>query len=87
MTKRTRRGVYINLEDSDIFVVHNEKIYKFSSQKKKEIFLKRIDESINAINKLNGKLFKLSGLLSKDYDITNLLDTIYDRVYKNMLYK
>ena len=87
MVKKTRRGVYINLADSDIVYTHNGKTYKFSSNKKRAIFLKRVTESINAINKLNGKIFRYTEVLDKDYNIDDLLDGVYDKVYKNMLYK
>ena len=87
MAKKTRRGVYINLADSDIVYTHNGKTYKFSSNKKREIFLRRVSESINALNKLNGKLFKYTEVLGKDYNIDDLLNGVYDKVYKNMLYK
>ena len=87
MVKKTRRGVYINIEDSDIVFSHNGKVYKFSSFKKREIFLKRVSESINAIKKLNGKIFKYTDVLGKDYNIDALLNGVYDKVYKNMLYK
>ena len=58
MKIKTRRGVFINLADSDIIYTHNGTTYKFSSNKKREIFLKRVSESINALNKLNGKMFR-----------------------------
>ena len=86
MVKKTRRGVYINLADSDIVYTHNGKTYKFSSNKKREIFLKRVSESINALNKLNGKIFRYTDI-NKDYNIDDLLNGVYDKVYKNMLYK
>ena len=86
MVKKTRRGVYINLADSDIVYTHNGKTYKFSSNKKREIFLKRVTESINAINKLNGKIFRYTDI-NKDYNIDDLINGVYDKVYKNMLYK
>lgn len=87
MVKKTRRGVYINLADSDIVYTHNGTTYKFSSNKKREIFLRRVRESINALNKLNGKIFRYTEILNKDYNINDLLDGVYDKVYKNMLYK
>ena len=87
MVKKTRRGVFINLEDSDIVLNYEDKTYKFSSNKKRDIFLKRVTESINAINKLNGKLFKYTEVLGKDYNIDDLLNGVYDKVYKNMMYK
>ena len=86
MVKKTRRGVYINLADSDIVYTHNGKTYKFSSNKKREIFLKRVTESINAINKLNGKIFRYTDI-KKDYNINDLLNGVYDKVYTNMMYK
>lgn len=87
MVKKTRRGVYINLADSDIVYTHNGTTYKFSSNKKREIFLRRVSESINAINKLNDKMFRYTELLGKDYSLDDLLNGVYDKVYKNMLYK
>lgn len=87
MVKKTRRGVYINLADSDIVYTHNGTTYKFSSNKKREIFLRRVSESINAINKLNDKMFRYTEVLSKDYSLDVLLNGVYDKVYKNMLYK
>ena len=87
MVKKTRRGVYINLADSDIVYTHNGTTYKFSSNKKREIFLRRVIESINAINKLNDKMFRYTEVLGKDYSLDDLLSGVYDKVYKNMLYK
>ena len=87
MVKKTRRGVYINLADSDIVYTHNGTTYKFSSNKKRQIFLRRVRESINALNKLNGKIFRYTEILGKDYNIDDLLNGVYDKVYKNMLYK
>ena len=87
MVKKTRRGVFINLADSDITYMHNGTTYKFSSNKKRDIFLKRVNESINAINKLNGKIFRYTDIPNKDYNIDDLLNGVYDKVYKNMLYK
>ena len=87
MVKKTRRGVYINLADSDIVYTHNGTTYKFSSIKKRQIFLRRVNESVTALNKLSGKIFRYTEILSKDYNIYDLLNGIYDKVYKNMLYK
>ena len=87
MVKKTRRGVFINLADSDRVYTHNGITYKFSSNKKRDIFLRRVRESINTLNKLNGKIFRYTGVLSKDYNIDDLLNGVYDKVYKNMLYK
>lgn len=87
MKKKTRRGVYINLADSDIIYTHNGTTYKFSSAKKRQIFLKRVSDSINALNKLNGRIFRYTEILDKDYNINDLLNGVYDKVYNNMLYK
>lgn len=87
MVKKTRRGVYINLADSDIVYTHNGTTYKFSSNKKRDIFLRRVRESINALNKLNGKIFRYTEVMTKDYNIDDLLNGVYDKVYNNMLYK
>lgn len=87
MKKKTRRGVFINIEDSDITYEHNGKVYKFSSNKKREMFLKRVNEAVEALNKLNGKVFRYTEILTEKYDITDLLNGVYDKVYKNMLYK
>ena len=87
MVKKTRRGVFINLADSDIVYTHNGTAYKFSSNKKREIFLRRVSESINAIYKLNDKIFRYTEVLGKDYSLDDLLNGVYDKVYKNMLYK
>ena len=87
MAKKTRRGVFINLEDSNIVYTHNGTTYKFSSNKQREIFLHRVSESINALNKLNGKIFRYTEIINKDYSIEDLLNGVYDKVYKNMLYK
>ena len=87
MVKKTRRGVYVILADSDIVYTHNGTTYKFSSYKKREIFLRRVQESINALDKLSGKIFRYTEVLSKDYNIDDLLNGVYDKVYKNMMYK
>lgn len=87
MANITRRGVYINLEESDIICTLNNKTYKFSSNKKREIFLKRVNENVNTIVKLNGKIFKYTESLKKDYNLDALLNGVPDKVYNNMLYK
>lgn len=87
MVKKTRRGVFINLADSDITYTFKGKVYKFSSLKKRAVYLKRVSESINALNKLNGKMFRYTEVLDKDYTMSDLLSGVYDKVYKNMLYK
>lgn len=87
MAKKTRRGVYINLADSDIIYTINDITYKFSSNKKREIFLRRVRENTNAIIKLSGKIFRYTEALGKDFNIEGLLNGVYDKVYNDMLYK
>ena len=87
MALKSRRGVFLNVDDSDIIYEKNGKVYKFTSYKKREIFLKRVDESVKAINKLNTRLFRYTEVLTKDYNISDLYNGVYDKVYKNMLYK
>lgn len=85
---KTRRGVFINLEDSDITLEYDGKLYKFSSIKKRDIYIKRVNEAIANLNKLKGKLYRLSGVNGeKDFDLNRLIPNIYDNIYKNMLYK
>lgn len=87
MKEKTRRGVFINIEDSDIVYEHNGKVYKFSSYKKRAMFLDRVREAIEAINNLNGKVFRYTEIFTDKYNLDDLLNGVYDKVYKNMLYK
>lgn len=84
---KTRRGVFINLEDSDITLTYNNKVYKFSSYKKRLIYIRRVNEALDNLEKLKGKLYKLTGEDKKDYDLTCLIPKIYDNIYRQMLYK
>lgn len=87
MAIKTRRGVYIKLEDSDITLEYMGKVYKFTSVKKREIFLKRVVENINALHKLNGKIYRYTSPTKKCYNLKTLCDNVYDKVYKTMIYK
>ena len=85
MVKKTRRGVFINLEDSDIVLNYEDKTYKFSSYKKREVYIKRVNKAINELNKCQGKIYRLTEL--KDFSLLPLISKIYDNTYKQMLYK
>ena len=84
---KTRRGVFINLNDSDITVDYCDVTFKFSSYKKRDIFLNRVKESIQNLEKLQGKVYKITGENLKDYYIKELIYKIYINTYINMLYK
>lgn len=84
---KTRRGVFINLNDSDITVNYCDVTFKFSSYKKRDIFLSRVKDSIHNLEKLQGKVYKITGENLKDYYINELIYKIYINTYNNMLYK
>lgn len=87
-TTKTRRGVYYRLEDSDILVEHKDKVYKFTSYKKRDMFFNRVYNSLVAVEKLRGKIYKYTGGdKSKDYSLEELCDLVYDKVYNDMMYK
>ena len=86
MAIKTRRGVFINLKDSDILFTHNDKVYKFSSQKKREIFMKRCADAIILLKKLQGKIFRYTEN-TKDYNLNGLIEGVYDKIYNTMDYK
>lgn len=95
MKQTTRRGVFINIDDSNITFKHHGKTYKFSSNKKRDIFISRCQARINHVN---GNFMDI--VKSKCYGINvdldqlpivqaklMIIDCIYDTVYDNMLYK
>ena len=87
MVKKTRRGVFINLADSDIVYTHNGITYKFSSYKKRDVYIKRVNKAIGELNKCQGKIYRLTELKEKDFSLLPLIAKIYDITYKQMLYK
>ena len=87
MVKKTRRGVFINLEDSDIVLNYEDKTYKFSSYKKRDVYIKRVNKAIGELNKCQGKIYRLTELKEKDFSLLPLISKIYDITYKQMLYK
>ena len=53
----TRRGVYLDLSKSPYQFSIANKTYKFSSQKKLDIFGKRLNERVNALDKCYKKIY------------------------------
>lgn len=93
--KKTRRGVFINVEDSDITYEHNGKLYKFTSTKKRDIFLARCNARLNFVRNNFDKI-KNSKCYGVNVDLKDttmsqamqkIIDCIYDTVYDNMLYR
>lgn len=86
MVKKTKRGVFISLEHSDIVVSSpNGKQFKFTSEKKKEMFLKRLEQRKAQITNY---CTKISLLIGQDIDLVDDWENeIYQKVYDEMLYK
>lgn len=85
--KTTRRGVFINLEDSNIKVDFAGETFVFSSNKKREVFLKRVDERINKMLQYTTKIYRVVND-NRVYGFAHeFYLNIYKDVYKNMLYK
>lgn len=84
---KTRRGVFINLEDSNIIVEVDELVFKFSSEKKRQIFLKRVAENMQNVLKYENKIYKIVND-QRVYGVVNeFKHNIYKNTYNNMLYK
>lgn len=81
---RTRRGVYKDIENSPIVLTFGDKVYKFSSPKKRQIYIARVNLAILSLQKLEGKITTLAGVTP---DLTKLQGRVYDNVYKNMIHK
>ena len=64
------------------------KTYKFSSNKKREMFNKRLNIAFQSLEKLQGRLFRICGEnLEKCYNLSLLYERACDKVYSDMLYK
>lgn len=92
---KTRRGVFINIDKSDITFTHKNKTYKFSSVKKRDMFMERCQTRINHINANFNRIVN-SKCYGINVDLTNktitqaklqLIDCVYDTVYDTMLYR
>lgn len=88
---KTRRGVFINLEDSNITIVKNGKTYKFSSIKKREMYLKRVYNKMLYLSNVYGKIYRIVGISNEnyivDFGLSKLIDKIYENTYNEMQYK
>lgn len=82
MLEKTRRGVYLNLDNTPYTFMG----YKFSSKKKMEMFIKKVGERQVQLNQVYGRIYKISGA-GKDYDLSKLTADIMEKVYKEMQYK
>lgn len=91
-TDKTRRGVYINLENSPYkFHITNDnglivKTYYFSSNKKMQMFHSELERKKLILDKLYGKIYRIIGQ-EKVFNIQPLLPKIVENVYNNMRYK
>ena len=86
--EKSRRGVYYNLENTHYTECIFGKTYKFSSNKKREMFNKRLNIAFQSLEKLQGRLFRICGEnLEKCYNLSLLYERACDKVYSDMLYK
>lgn len=83
---QTTRGVFYSLVDSNIFVISPiGSQLKFTSNKKRDIFLKKLNDRLIQIRQHEEKIYMITGIRT---DITiNYISTIYQKVYDEMLYK
>ena len=79
---KTKRGVYLNLENSPYEFMG----YKFSSKKKMEMFIKRVGECQVHLNQVHGKIYKITGT-NQNFDTEDLTANIMKKVYAEMQYK
>lgn len=81
MLDKTRRGVYLNLDQSPYEFMG----YKFSSKKKLDIFIKKVGERQSRLSQVYGKIYKITGN-GKDYNLSNMTSEIMEKVYQEMIY-
>lgn len=81
MLEKTRRGVYLSLDNTPYEFMG----YKFSSKKKMEIFIKKVGERQMQLSQVYGKIYKITGS-GVDYDLSGLTDEIMKKVYNEMEY-
>lgn len=81
MLEKTRRGVYLSLDNTPYEFMD----YKFSSKKKMEIFIKKVGERQMQLSQVYGKIYKITGS-GVDYDLSGLTDEIMKKVYNEMEY-
>ena len=80
------RGVYYDLEKSPWeYIDDNGKVFKFSSEKKLDMFISKIEEKEKAWTKEVERLKLMGYEITKDYDINK--KCLPEIVYNGMLYK
>lgn len=83
---KSRRGVYYDLSKSPYEFKDNfNQVFKFSSQKKLDMFVKKIEDRQTKWNLELMRLRQLGYEISKDYEANYYL--IPERVYNEMQYK
>jgi YHS domain-containing protein len=83
---KSRRGVYYDLSKSPHKIEYYGIVYIFSSAKKKEMFIKKVNNTFRRLAMLYGKIYTLTDN-KKDYDISPLIDKAIRKCYDNMRYK
>lgn len=84
---KSRRGVYYNLETSPICATIDNTTYRFSSYKKRDMFLDRVVKAYIAVEKLQQKVYRITDNNEKSFDLEALKAKIPNSVYSKMLYK
>ena len=79
---KTRRGVYLDLDASP----YEYRGLKFSSAKKLKMFKTRYEAKVEALNKIEDKIYRIVGV-TKVFDIYSLADKILLKTYNEMQYK
>jgi len=82
----SRRGIYYNLEISPYsFTTPCGDIFKFSSPKKLEIYVRRLNELNRKIDKIVNEYEEILGIFWKENTLIKLEEEIYLYVYKEVL--
>jgi len=82
----SRRGIYYNLEISPYsFTTPYGDIFKFSSPKKLEIYVRRINELKRKIDKIVNEYEEILGIFWKENTLIKLEEEIYVYVYNEVL--
>lgn len=82
---RTRKGIYKNLEDSNIFVNTPFGKYKFPSETTKGKFEKMLDYRLTQLRAVKGVIFKYTDKATKTFDLTNIVMLCYEKTYRESL--
>ena len=85
-TIRTRKGCYVNLEDSNITYTSPFGItYKFKSETQKNKYMKMIEYRLARLNAIEGSVFRYTDCDTKTFDLTNLVMLCYEKTYKESI--